>query len=108
MEPSFLLKVSENGVGQLDVNLKFYFKEDYWAGLSYRTGSYSRISQTSLQGRGSSLIIMAGARIDKFYLGYAFDYSFSSISTRTIGSHELMIAVKFGDSARRYRWLNRY
>jgi type IX secretion system PorP/SprF family membrane protein len=108
VEPSFLLKVSENAVAQLDVNLRFYFKQDYWAGISYRTGSYSRISTESIQGRGSSLIIMAGARVDKFFLGYAFDYTFSSISTRTIGSHEIMLAVKFGDSARRYRWLNRY
>lgn len=108
MEPSFLLKISENAVAQMDINLKFYFKEDYWAGVSYRTGSYSQISTESIQGRGSSLIIMAGARVDKYYLGYAFDYSFSSISARTIGSHELMFAIKFGDSARRYRWLNRY
>ena len=108
VEPSFLLKFSENVVAQLDMNLKFYFKQDYWAGISYRTGSGSRISSESTQGRGSSLIIMAGARVDRFYFGYAFDYSFSSIRSRTIGSHELMLAVKFGDSARRYRWLNRY
>jgi len=24
------------------------------------------------------------------------------------GSHEFMVAIKFGDNARRYRWLNRY
>jgi type IX secretion system PorP/SprF family membrane protein len=108
IEPSILLKVSENSVAQLDANLKFYIKEDYWAGISYRTGSYSRISAESISGRGTSLIIMAGARIDKYYFGYAFDYTFSSISARTVGSHELMIGIKFGDSARRYRWLNRY
>ena len=108
IEPSFLLKVSENAVAQLDVNLKFYFKQDYWLGISYRTGSSSRIAAQSTSGRGSSMIVMAGARVDRYYFGYAFDYTFSSISSRTIGSHELMIAVKFGDSARRYRWLNRY
>jgi len=108
IEPSFLLKIGEVNVSQLDLNLKFYFKEDYWAGFAFRTGSGSRISQESSSGRGSSLILMAGVRIDKFYFGYAFDYSFSSISARTFGSHELMLAVKFGDSARRYRWLNRY
>lgn len=108
IEPSALLKVSENAVAQLDANLKLYVKENYWAGISYRTGSYSSISTESTSGRGSSLIIMGGARVDKFLLGYAFDYSFSSISARSIGSHELMFAVRFGDSARRYRWLNRY
>ncbi|MBN1952479.1 MAG: type IX secretion system membrane protein PorP/SprF [Bacteroidales bacterium] len=108
IEPSFLYKLSENYVGQLDANLRLYVKQDYWAGLSYRTGSYSRISTESIQGRGASLVFMAGARVDKYHLGYAFDYSFSSISARSVGSHELMFAVKFGDSARRYRWLNRY
>jgi len=26
----------------------------------------------------------------------------------TYGTHELTIALKFGDSARKYRWLDRY
>jgi type IX secretion system PorP/SprF family membrane protein len=108
IEPSFLMKVSESGVAQLDFNVKTYYKEDYWAGVSFRTGSSDEISKESLQGRGSALIFMVGARVDKYYFGYAFDYSFSSISAKTIGSHELMLAIKFGDSARRYRWLNRY
>lgn len=108
IEPSFLFKFTENAVAQLDLNLKFYYKEDYWVGFAFRTGSGSRIAQESIGGRGSSIIIMAGARIDKYYFGYAFDYSFSSISSKTFGSHELMLAVKFGDSSRRYRWLNRY
>ena len=108
IEPSFLFKVSESSVAQVDLNIKVYYKEDYWAGISYRSGSSSKIIQESLSGRGSSLIIMAGARVDKYYFGYAFDYTFSSISSKTIGSHEIMIAAKFGDSARRYRWLNRY
>ncbi len=108
IEPSFLFKASENLVAQLDLNAKFYYKEDYWAGISFRSGGGSRITQESIRGRGASLIIMAGAKFDKYFVGYAFDYTFSSISARTIGSHEIMLAAKFGDSARRYRWLNRY
>lgn len=108
IEPSVLLKVSEVAIAQLDANLKFYYKEDYWAGVSYRTGSGSRVTAESISGRGSSLIFMVGLRIDKFYFGYAFDYTFSSIGAKTLGSHEVMLSVKFGDSSRRYRWLNRY
>ena len=108
LEPSFLFKFSENVVAQIDLNIKAYYKEDYWAGISFRSGGGNRIAQESINGRGSALIIMAGARVDKYYFGYAFDYTFSSISARTIGSHEIMLAAKFGDSARRYRWLNRY
>jgi len=108
VEPSFLFKFSENVVSQLDFSLSTYFKENYWAGLSYRTGSGSKISTETLGGRGNSLIIYGGARIDKFFVGYSFDYTFSSIQAHTFGSHEVMMAVRFGDNARRYRWLNRY
>jgi type IX secretion system PorP/SprF family membrane protein len=108
IEPSSLLKNTEVGIAQIDANVKLYYKEDYWAGISYRSGSSARITRESTGGRGSALIFMVGARVDKFYFGYAYDYSFNSISSKTIGSHELMVGVKFGDSARRYRWLNRY
>ncbi len=107
-EPSFLLKTTEKIIAQLDINLKLYFKEDYWAGISYRTGGGANIKEEPIEGVGSSIIIMAGARVDKFFFGYAFDYTLSSIGKYSIGSHEIMLAVKFGDSARRYRWLNRY
>jgi type IX secretion system PorP/SprF family membrane protein len=108
IEPSFLLKTTERFVSQLDFNAKLYIKEDYWAGLSYRTGGNYSLSEESLRGGGSSIIIMGGARFDKFYFGYAFDYNLSAVSSYSIGSHELMLGVRFGDSARRYRWLNRY
>ncbi len=94
IEPSFLLKSNENMVWQLDFNTKFIFNEEYWGGLSYRTGG--------------ALIFMGGVQVDKFLFGYAFDYTFSSIMKHSYGSHEFMIAIRFGDNARRYRWLNRY
>jgi len=108
VEPSFNLKVAENVVSQLDLNVTAYFKEDYWGGLAYRTGSSSKIATETLGGRGSWFIIYGGARIDKVFFGYSFDYTLSSIQSRTYGSHEIMIAMRFGDNARRYRWLNRY
>ena len=94
IEPSFLLKANENMVWQADMNTKFIFNEEYWAGLSYRTGG--------------ALIFMGGVKVGKYLFGYAFDYTLSSIMKHSYGSHEFMLAVKFGDNARRYRWLNRY
>ena len=94
VEPSLLLKTNEKLSTQLDIGTKMYFYENYWAGLAYRTGG--------------AAIAMAGVRVDKFFFGYAFDYSISSIMKHTFGSHEFMFAIKFGDSARRYRWLIRY
>lgn len=94
IEPSLLVKTSQNWNFQADINTRLYFRDEYWAGLSYRTGG--------------AIIVMAGVKVDKFYFGYAFDYTLSSIMKHSFGSHEIMIAVKFGDSARRYRWLIRY
>jgi type IX secretion system PorP/SprF family membrane protein len=91
--PSFYLKTTGT-VWQADFNTRFIFNEDYWGGLSYRTGG--------------ALIFMGGVRVDKFFFGYAFDYTLSSIMKHSYGSHEFTLAVKFGDTARRYRWLNRF
>jgi type IX secretion system PorP/SprF family membrane protein len=93
-EPSVLIKASEVWSFQADITAKMYIYEDYWAGLSFRTGG--------------ALIVMGGLRIDKFFFGYAFDYTLSSIQRHSFGSHEFMLAVKLGDSARRYKWLIRY
>jgi type IX secretion system PorP/SprF family membrane protein len=94
IEPSMLIKVPTSQKAQLDLNAKVYYKNDYWAGLSYRTKD--------------AMIIYFGARIDKYFVGYAFDYNFSELGRQTFGSHEFMAAMKFGDTARRYRWLNTY
>ena len=92
--PSVYLKVTNQLVSQVDVSTKVYFYESYYAGLSFRTGS--------------AFIIMGGITVDKFTFGYAFDYNLNAIQKHSFGSHELMAAVKFGDSVRRYKWINRY
>ncbi|MBA7561019.1 hypothetical protein ES708_02653 [subsurface metagenome] len=97
IEPSMLLKTSEMLSFQMDLTGKVYIYQDYWAGLSYRTGA-----------QAGALIIMGGLRVDKFFFGYSFDYTLSSIMRHSFGSHEFMIAVKLGDTARRYKWLIRY
>jgi type IX secretion system PorP/SprF family membrane protein len=107
-EPSILFKTTERFISQVDINFKMYFGEQYWAGISYRTGGSYSLVEESFSGKGSSAIIMGGIKVDKFYFGYAFDYTFNAIGARTFGSHEIMAAIKFGDNARRYRWLNRY
>lgn len=108
LEPSFLFKTTEKFIAQMDISAKAYIKENYWVGISYRTGGGYSISEETMNGKGSSLIFMAGFRVDKIYFGYAADYTFNAIGARTFGSHEIMAAIKFGDNARRYRWLNRY
>ncbi len=94
LEPNLLVKASEGWSFQMDLGAKMYFMDDYWGGLMFRTGG--------------ALILMGGVKIDKFYIGYAFDYTLSSMMKHSFGTHEFMLALKMGDSARRYRWLIRY
>jgi len=93
-EPSFLVQASEQLIFQADITAKIYYKDEYWAGLSWRTSG--------------AAVLLAGVRFNKFYIGYAFDYNFSNIRKHSFGSHELLLALKIGDDARRWRWLNRY
>jgi type IX secretion system PorP/SprF family membrane protein len=94
LTPSTLIKFAENGKVQADLSGKFYYQQSYWAGLSYRTGH--------------AIIVMAGVSIDKLVFGYAFDIGLNSIMKHSYGTHEFTFIAKFGDNARRYRWLNRF
>jgi type IX secretion system PorP/SprF family membrane protein len=94
LEPNTLIKVSEKGVFQADFGVKAHINEDYWAGFSFRTKN--------------TIILLGGVRVDKFYFGYAFDFSFSQLQHYTFGTHEITAALRFGENARRYRWLNKF
>ena len=94
LEPSVLVKIPTSSKPQLDINAKVYYKTNYWGGLAWRTRN--------------AIVIYMGARFDRYFIGYGFDYNFSPIGRQTLGSHEFMAAIKFGDTARRYRWLNTY
>lgn len=95
-EPSVLIKTSDLGFKtmQADITGRMYYMSDYWLGASWRTSD--------------AVILMAGLKFDRFYLAYAFDMTLTDIRTQSIGSHEITFAVKFGESARRYRWINAY
>ena len=96
LEPSAFIKSSDmffNAL-QLDLTARMYYKEDYWAGISWRTHD--------------AIIMMIGLKYDKFYFAYAVDFTLTDIRHQSFGSHELTLALKFGESARRYRWINAY
>ncbi len=93
-EPSFVILLNENLGFQADISTRMIYKKEYWAGLSVRTTG--------------ELIALLGLKYRNLYFGYSFDYGFNGISKLTYGSHEINIAIKFGSSVRRYRWLERY
>lgn len=94
IQPSFLLKMSEQIKPQADIGATYIYKQEFWAGLAYRTSG--------------AIIANIGVKYKNIYFGYAYDYTTQEIQTLTYGTHELNIAVKFGDNSRRYRWLDRY
>lgn len=95
IEPSAIFTLTERMSYTLDVNVRAFYMNDYWLGFSYRTPR--------------TVIAMLGVSYMQYYIGYAFDYDISSISTiNKYGTHELVLGMKFGDNTRRYRWLNRF
>ncbi|MCK5067808.1 MAG: type IX secretion system membrane protein PorP/SprF [Bacteroidales bacterium] len=94
LEPLTLLKSTENWNPQGDFTVKLYYTNLLWGGVSYRTNK--------------SVILLLGVRVDNLYFGYSFDWAFSEIGHFNYGSHEIILSVKLGDNARRYKWLNRY
>ena len=94
IEPNALIKTTESLLPQADLGVKFYYQEDYWTGIFARTDG--------------TLIALLGYRNDGLFLGYAFDFTLSEIQRFNYGTHEISISYKFGNNARRYRWLRRY
>jgi type IX secretion system PorP/SprF family membrane protein len=96
LEPSGFIKSSDLflNAAQADISARLYYKLDYWIGASYRTGD--------------AVIAMCGFKYDKFYFAYAVDFTLTDIRSRSYGTHELSLALKFGESARRFRWINAF
>ncbi len=97
--PGAQIKFNEHGVGQVDINVMGYYFDQFWGGLSYRSGGGGATGGTS---------ILFGARYKQYHFGYAFDYTLSSIRKYSYGSHELMVSVTFGQSERFFRYKRRY
>ncbi len=93
LEPAAFIKSSDMLFKsmQMDITTRVFYKDNYWAGLSWRTND--------------ALIMLMGLKYDRFIFAYAFDFTLTDIRKQSMGSHELTLAVKFGESARRYRWI---
>jgi type IX secretion system PorP/SprF family membrane protein len=94
IQPSFLLKMSEQIKPQADIGATYIYNQGFWVGLAYRTSG--------------ALIANLGVKFQNMFFGYAYDYTLQEIQSITYGTHEITVALKFGDNSRRYRWLDRY
>jgi type IX secretion system PorP/SprF family membrane protein len=94
LQPSGLIMMSEQKKPMADIGLTYIYDQRIWAGLTYRTSK--------------AIIANIGFTYTNMYIGYAFDFTLQEIQRLTYGTHELTLAIRFGDSARKYRWLDRY
>ncbi|MGB8489835.1 MAG: type IX secretion system membrane protein PorP/SprF [Bacteroidales bacterium] len=102
-QPSILLKMSEQVRPQMDLGFNYIYDQSFWAGLAYRTGA------------GGALIanvrfrfVPSRVMLTSMYFGYAFDFTLNKIQRATYGTHEVTLAIKFGDTNKKFRWLDRY
>ena len=86
IKPSALIKVQGNAPVELDLNCNVLFLRKFWVGAGWRTGD--------------ALLVMAEWNItNQLRVGYAFDYTLSSIQTYKVGNaHEIMLGYDFGKS----------
>jgi type IX secretion system PorP/SprF family membrane protein len=94
IEPSAIIRGNERLQFSSDITGRLVYKREYWVGLSARTSG--------------EFILLMGLKMNRFIFGYSFDYGFNEISKLTYGSHEVVMAIKLGDSSRRYKWIERY
>ncbi|MDX9727669.1 MAG: type IX secretion system membrane protein PorP/SprF [Bacteroidales bacterium] len=94
IQPSVLLRMSEQLRPQADIGISYSYDNKLWIGATFRTGS--------------AIIANVGVRRDRLFFGYSVDFTLNSIQRSTFGSHEFIVATRFGDTPRKYRWLDRY
>ncbi|MDD2386306.1 MAG: type IX secretion system membrane protein PorP/SprF [Bacteroidales bacterium] len=82
IEPSVLFKFTETTPLQTDFNMKIYINKRFYTGLSVRSGD--------------SFVAMFGFTFDDYFFGLAYDFTFSDLSSHTIGSQELVFGWNLG------------
>lgn len=94
LEPGFQFKTTQQFICQLDIGTRWYYQNDFWGGVFYRTGN--------------AMVAMLGVKMKSIYAGYAFDYSFNQLQSFSFGTHELILSMKFAEYARKYKWIERF
>ena len=80
-EPSFLLKSTEVVPLQVDINARLHYRENVWAGVSYRNLD--------------AFVVMVGMQRERFMIGYAHDFTASRLKNYSSGTNELYLQYGF-------------
>lgn len=92
IKPSALVKlVPKNAPVQVDANLMFLIKDAFWIGATYRAAinNFSMVESESIDG-------IIAFQVKGIRIGYAYDYTLSSLNLYNNGSHELMLGYDIG------------
>ncbi|MCC7301593.1 MAG: type IX secretion system membrane protein PorP/SprF [Bacteroidia bacterium] len=83
LEPSILLKYVKPVPLQFDGGIRLVYKESVWAGATYRTMD--------------AWAAFVGFNYEKnLTLGYSYDFTTTNLKNYSSGTHELIIAIRFG------------
>ncbi|MBN2350372.1 MAG: type IX secretion system membrane protein PorP/SprF [Bacteroidales bacterium] len=82
VEPTLIVKKVAPAPFQLDFNVRGFYKNMLWAGISYRT-------------QDAVSILLGYIYEQKIYIGYSYDIGITPIRKFNSGSHELMIGYRF-------------
>jgi len=102
-KPSFLIKEDTKGPTDLDINTSFLLKEKLWLGASYRTGVnlWKKSSWNNSLFKQNSLVgVVEVYFLDKFRVGYAYDYSISKLGSYSNGTHEISLGLILNSNRR--------
>lgn len=88
LEPSAVFRMNEIIFKQADLNLKVFYKDFLWSGLSYRH------NLDIAPGSTSDILPAIGIFIKNLQISYAFDISFRNLENRSNGSHYIYLAWK--------------
>jgi type IX secretion system PorP/SprF family membrane protein len=84
MVPSVMVKYVQSVPVQADLNVKFQYREFFWAGASYR----------SLYGFAGLVGVRA---LRSLMISYSYDYSTTQLNRVSNGSHEVIIGLMLGN-----------
>jgi len=88
LQPGLTVKYLSEQV-QSDLNARVFFREFYWAMLSYRHAWYD------VPGQPNSLLLYAGLNWNNFSFAYGYDLGLTSMQKYGYGSHEFRVAYHF-------------
>ncbi|WP_374163474.1 type IX secretion system membrane protein PorP/SprF [Arcticibacter sp. MXS-1] len=96
VKPSVLLKSDFHAPASLDFNASVLLRERLWIGGAYRASVplYSKIAPDKPLKKSTALLgLLEFFANENLRIGYAFDYSLSSLADYSYGSHEISVGI---------------